>query len=243
MSEERLDRILSGSGQFSRSEAKNLIRSGLVSVDGVSIRDPGQKISRASVIKAGDRTVDAAEFVYWMLNKPAGYVSASKDELWPAVIRLLPAEAQRRGVFCVGRLDADVTGLLILTDDGGFAHRAASPRSGIEKTYEVHLDTPLRVEDKEALSCGIVWSDGTEYRPARLVPDESDPSVGLVSVTEGKYHEVKRLMAACGHRVLSMKRISVGALRLDPTLPEGGARRLTPDEAALVFHKNVEAKT
>ena len=236
MSEERLDKLLCASGAYTRSQARALIRGGAVTVDGTPVLSPEALASRDSVIAAEGRPVDTAEFVYWMLHKPAGYVSASKDELWPAVTRLMPEEARRRNVFCVGRLDADVTGLLILTDDGAYAHRVTAPRAGIEKTYEVRLDSPLRPEDSETLARGVVLADGTAYRPARLTPDPADPLTGTVTVTEGKYHEVKRLMAACGHRVLAMRRLSVGALRLDEALAPGQARRMTPAEAALVFH-------
>jgi len=240
MSLERLDKLLSDTGQFTRSKARVLIKSGLVLVDGAPVRSPEAKISRDSRITAQGRDIDASEYVYWMLHKPAGYISASKDELYPAVTRLMPEEAQKRGVFCVGRLDADVTGLLILTDDGAYAHRVTAPRAEVEKTYEVCLDTPIAADDVEALSRGVVWSDGTEYRPAVLVPDGRDKRRGLVTVTEGKYHEVKRLMAFCGHEILSMRRLSIGALRLDETLSEGQAKRLTPEQAMLVFHKNNE---
>lgn len=239
MSMERLDKLLCGTGLYTRSEARAYIRSGVVTVDGVPVRTPELKASRESAVAVGGQRIDTAEFVYWMLHKPAGYVSASKDELWPAVTRLLPEQAQKRGVFCVGRLDADVTGLLILTDDGAYAHRVTAPRAQIEKTYAVRLDSPIRPGDAEALARGVVWSDGTEYRPAVLRPDEHDPCAGLVTVTEGKYHEVKRLMASCGHEITWMRRVSIGALRLDEALAEGKARRLTPEEAKLVFHKNV----
>ena len=240
MSLERLDKLISGTGQFTRSEARILIKAGLVTVDGATVRSPEAKVSRGSRITAQGREIDASAFVYWMLNKPAGYICASRDELYPAVTRLMPEEARKRGVFCVGRLDADVTGLLILTDDGAYAHRVTAPRAEIEKTYEVYLDTPITADDAEALSRGVVWSDGTEYRPAVLVSDGRDKRRGLVTVTEGKFHEVKRLMAFCGHEILSMRRLSIGALRLDETLSEGQSKRLTPEQAALVFHKNSE---
>lgn len=237
---ERLDRLLCVSGQCSRSEARVLIRAGSVAVNGIVVRRPEEKVPRDSVITVRGQVVDTAEFVYWMLHKPAGYVSASQDERWPAVIRLMPDEALRRGVFCVGRLDADVTGLLLLTDDGAYAHRVMTPRAGIERVYRVCLASPITADDVRRLARGVVWSDGMRYLPARLVRDENDPCVGYVAVMEGKYHEVKRLIASCGHELLGMRRISIGGLRLDETLEEGHARRLTPEEAERVFHKNVE---
>ena len=212
-----------------------MIRAGRVTVDGRPVSSPEAKFSRGSLIKADGVALDLSEYVYWMLNKPAGYVSASKDERWPAVVRLLPEEAQKRGVFCVGRLDADVTGILILTDDGGYAHRVTSPRAEIRKTYRVYLDSPVSQGDIDMLAAGVVMRDGTAYRPAQLVPDGTDHRSALVSVTEGKYHEVKNLMSCCGHRVLSMTRLSIGALGLDPVLEEGQARRMSVKEAEQVF--------
>lgn len=240
MSVERLDKLLCVSGKYSRAEARTLIRGGAVTVEGRSCVRPEEKFPDTAEIRVGEERMDTAPFAYWMLNKPAGYVSASKDELYPAVVRLLPEEARLRKLFCAGRLDADVTGLLLLTDDGAYAHRVTAPRAEIKKTYEVQLDTPIRPGDGEALAAGIVWSDGTEYRPAVLVPDPADPRTALVTVTEGKYHEVKRLMEARGHRVLAMRRLSVGGLRLPEDLPEGTARRLTTEDANLVFYKNTE---
>lgn len=236
---ERLDKLLSASGSFSRSEARVLIRSGAVTVDGISVTNPERKVERSSEIRARGIIVDTERFVYWMMNKPSAFISASKDERWPAVTRLLPDEARRREVFCVGRLDADVTGLLVLTDDGEYAHRVTSPKAQIRKTYEIWLDTPLAAENIRMLSAGVTWTDGTQYRPAEPVLAQDDPCHVFITVTEGKYHEVKRLMAACGREILSMRRISIGGLTLDETLPEGGVRRMTPEEAKRVFHKNV----
>ena len=239
MEMERLDKILAGTGEYTRSEARQMIVFGSVSVDDAVIRRPETKVSRGSRITAAGRVIDAAEFVYIMMNKPRDYVSAAKDEAYPAVTRLLSEPLRNRGVFCVGRLDADVTGLLILTDDGAFAHRVTSPRSEIKKTYEVNLDAPLTPEDAAALKDGIVTKGGTVYRPAELTIREDDPTTGLVAVTEGKFHEVKNLMSARGKHVVSMRRLSVGGLRLDPAIATGEYRRMTQLEVEAVFHKNV----
>ena len=236
MKADRLDRILAGTGLYSRREAKHLIQSGSVTVDGVSVRAPETRVSRSSVITAAGEKLDSAEYVYYMLNKPAGYVSASKPEGdYPPVTELLPAHLRRRGIFCVGRLDVDVTGLLILTDDGEFAHRATSPRSEIVKTYEVLADGPLRAGDAEILAAGVTLESGVHYRPARLELDEGDIRLCRVSVTEGKYHEVKNLMAVLDRRVVTMRRLSVGGLALDPMLAPGGYRRLEEEEVRRVF--------
>lgn len=235
MSAERLDKILAGTGAYTRSSARAVVAAGLVTVDGAVVRAPEAKTSRASEIRVRGERLDTAEFVYYMMNKPAGYVSASKREgRYPPVTELLPEHLQRRGLFCVGRLDADVTGLLLLTDDGGYAHRVTAPRSDIPKTYAVTLDGPLTENDARALAAGVVLRDGTSYRPAALVIG-GEPHTARVTVTEGKYHEVKNLMAFCGRRVVHMSRLSIGALTLDPSLPEGSFRRLDGDEMRRVF--------
>ena len=236
MKMERLDKILSGSGLYTRSQARTVIQAGRVTVDATPVRRPEAKVSRGAVIQAEGRTVDTAEFVYYMMNKPAGTVCATEDDrMYPAVTGLLPKDLQNRGLFPVGRLDADVTGLLLLTDDGAFAHRVTAPRSEIPKTYEVDVDAALSAEDAAALAAGVTMPDGTAYRPALLVLDDARPCRGLVTVTEGKYHEVKNLMASRGRTVVAMRRLSIGALRLDGTVEPGQIRRLTDEEAALCF--------
>ncbi len=236
MKPERLDKILCGTGLFTRSEARKWITSGLVTVDGAVVRKPEERFSRAAAITAKGEPIDGAEFVYYMLNKPAGYVSASKPEgKYPPVTSLLPEHLQKRGVQCVGRLDADVTGLLLLTDDGAFAHRVTAPRSEIAKVYAVRVDSPLSEEDAAALAAGTELQSGVKYRPAGLRVQSGDPCRALIEVTEGKYHEVKNLMAVRGKKVLSLSRVSIGALALDEALEPGCFRALSAEEAARVF--------
>lgn len=235
MPTERLDKLLAGSGLYTRSEARAAICAGRVTVDGVTVTKPETKFGRDRRVVAEGREVDTAEFVYYMMNKPPDYISATEDEKYPAVTRLLPSELQKRGLFPVGRLDADVTGLLLLTDDGRYAHRVTSPRSETPKRYEVWLDIPAEAADIAAMAAGTVMPDGTEYRPAALAIDGSDPRHAFVTVTEGKYHEVKNLFAARGKTVLRLRRLSIGALGLDEALAEGACRRLTEKEALSVF--------
>ncbi|MGM9615775.1 MAG: pseudouridine synthase [Oscillospiraceae bacterium] len=236
MKPERLDKILCGTGMFSRAEARKLITSGLVTVDGAVVRRPEEKVSRAAAITAKGEPIDGAEFVYYMLNKPAGYVSASKPEgEYPPVTSLLPEHLRNRGVQCVGRLDVDVTGLLLLTDDGSFVHRVTAPRSEIAKVYAVQVDGPLSGEDVTALAAGTVLQSGVEYRPARLSIQSDDPCRALIEVTEGKYHEVKNLMAVRGRKVVSMSRVSIGGLALDASLGAGQFRALSAEEREQVF--------
>jgi 16S rRNA pseudouridine516 synthase len=235
MVQDRLDKILCGTGLYTRSQAKSLIGAGLVTVDGAVVRKPETKVSRTSSIHAQGQLIDGAEFVYYMMNKPPAYVSATKDELYPAVTGLLPRHLQNRGLFPVGRLDADVTGLLILTDDGGYAHRVTAPRSEIQKTYEIHTDGVLTEKDINALGAGVMMNNGTAYRPAVLRVDEEDPTSGRVMVTEGKFHEVKNLLLSCGRQILSMRRLAIGSLWLDETLALGDYRPMTVEEVEACF--------
>ena len=232
---ERLDKILAGSGRYTRSQARTVIQAGAVTVDGRCVRRPEEKVSRQAAVIAEGQAVETDEFVYYMMNKPAGYICATQDGARPAVTALLPAHLRARGLFPVGRLDQDVTGLLLLTDDGAFAHRVTAPRSHVEKTYRVRTDGPLGPEHVLLLGKGVVLTDGTAYRPAALAIDKADPCLALVTVTEGKFHEVKNLIAACGRCVTAMERLSIGGLRLDRSLPPGACRPLTKEEFAQVL--------
>lgn len=239
MKQERIDKILAGTGLYSRSEARTLVQSGVVTVDGVPVRKPEVKISRDSSVSVRGEGIETAEFVYYMMNKPALYISAAKDEKYPAVTNLLPRHLQNRGLFPVGRLDVDVTGLLILTDDGAFAHRVTAPKSEIPKTYEVWIDGKLRPQDVDELADGVTLDNGTVYKPAKLVIDPADPSHAWITVTEGKFHEVKNLLSWCGCPVVKMRRLSIGGVQLDDALREGEFRPMTEAEAMSCFAQNV----
>jgi 16S rRNA pseudouridine516 synthase len=233
MAEERLDKILSGTGLYTRSEARAAVTGGRVAVDGRTVLRPEQKVLRTSCITADGAQVDTAEFIYYMLYKPAGCVSAVADDRWPTAVGLFPAALRARGIFPVGRLDMDVTGLLIVTDDGGYAHRVTSPRSGVDKVYEAQTDGELTAADEAAFSAGIVLPDGTRYRPAKLEISSLDSRCARVTVTEGKYHEVKNLFEALDRQVLALRRVRVGQLCLDLSLRPGEFRRMKPEEAEL----------
>ncbi len=235
MKQDRLDKILSGTGIYTRAEARTLIQSGSVTVDGTPVRKPDTKVSRDSAILAAGQPVDGAEFVYYMMNKPAGYISGARDERYPAVTRLLPRHLQNRGLFPVGRLDVDVTGLLILTDDGSFAHRITTPRSEISKTYEVWVEGRISPRDVDTLAAGVPGKDGAMYKPAKLSIDPENPCHAWVTVTEGKFHEVKNLLAYCGCPVKEMRRISIGGAHLDPALELGKYRPMTMEEVQACF--------
>ena len=232
---ERIDKILSGTGLYTRSQVKGLISRGLVAADGVPVRTADSKFSRDAVITVQGEVIDTAEFVYYMMNKPADYICAVKDERYPAVVRLLPEALRNRGLQPVGRLDADVTGLLLLTDDGQTAHKIMSPKSAVRKTYEIFADGPVAASCVKLLADGAVTRDGQQYKPARLVIDEADAAHCFLTVTEGKFHEVKNLIAVCGRHVQRMARVSIGDLQLDAALAPGEGRPITQKELNACF--------
>ena len=168
-----------------------------------------------------------------MMNKPAGVLSAARDSRTPTVIDLLPEALRRRGLFPAGRLDKDTTGLLIITDDGDMAHRMLAPKSHVMKRYEAVLDIPADEEDVDAFAKGIPLQDFV-CLPARLEL-EKGTCIARVEVQEGKFHQVKRMFAARGKTVLTLKRLRIGGLDLDETLQPGQARELNEKEIALIF--------
>lgn len=229
---ERLDKLLASTGRWSRREAKELIREGRVAVDGCPARSGEEKVDRAS----GTVTVDGAALTlqthtYIMLHKPAGVLSATEDPRQRTVLDLLPPELGRRGLFPVGRLDRDTEGLLLLTDDGALAHRLLSPKNHVDKVYYARLDIPLGEEDRLAFAQGIVLEDGYRCMAAELAL-LGDGGEVLITLREGKFHQIKRMAAARGSRVIYLKRLRMGSLSLDDALPPGGWRCLTEEEIA-----------
>ena len=225
----RLDKILSEAGVAGRKELKDMIRAGRVQVDGVVVSKADQKFDENNVtITVDGEIVDTEQFVYYMLHKPQGVVTATEDGDHKTVLDLLPEELQRRGLFPVGRLDKDTTGLLILTNDGEYAHRIISPKTHVSKRYMAHTDGIANEEDVRAFAEGIVLRDGTECLPAGL--EVTGTEVCYVTLLEGKYHQVKRMLASRGKPVEKLHRCSIGALDLDDTLQAGQFRRLTPEE-------------
>ena len=230
MAKERLDKILSSTGHWSRKEVKDLVRYGRVSVDGQKAQKPEDKYDPAqAVIVVDGQVVDCAPFVYLMLHKPDGLLSATEDKRQKTVIDLLPEHLQRRGLFPVGRLDKDTEGLLVLTDDGALAHELLSPKKHVDKVYYARVDGKLEDRDVTALAEGMTLGDGLECLPADLKP-LGDGSECLVTLREGKYHQVKRMLAARGKPVLYLKRLSMGGLKLDENLEKGQWRPLTAEE-------------
>ena len=225
---ERLDKLLSDSGLYSRSEARALVRAGRVSVDGAAITAPEHKFSRECDIRVDGERLNCAKYRYFLLDKPEGYVCATEDSRLPTVLELLPEEFHGLGLFPVGRLDRDTTGLLLLTNDGDYAHKVISPRSKVEKCYLAETEAPVTSEDAAAFAEGLILADGTRCLPAGLEP--LDGNYCLVRVLEGKYHQVKRMLASRGKPVTRLRRLSIGALSLPPASEPGELREL--DESA-----------
>ena len=232
MSEERLDKLLSATGRWSRKEVRELVRRGRVLAGGAPVRRPEDKYDPMAVsIQVDGVDVDCAPFVYVMLNKPAGLVTATEDSRQRTVLDLLPEYLRRRGLFPVGRLDRDTTGLLLLTDDGPMAHRLLSPKHHVDKVYLARVEGRVDDEDAAALAAGMVLGDGLRCLPAGLEA-VGDGSSCLVTLREGKYHQVKRMLAARGKPVLELKRLSMGPIALDEGLAPGAWRYLTEEERA-----------
>ena len=230
----RLDKFLSEQGVASRKELKEIIRSGRVSVDGVRQCLTEAKIDpERSVILVDGKQISSRRSHSYMLHKPLGVVTATEDRSERTVLDLLPPELKRLGLFPVGRLDKDTSGLLILTNDGDFAHRVISPKSTVEKCYSARVEGVLDEEDCRAFLEGITLKDGTRCLPAKLEILEKDRC--LVRVIEGKYHQVRRMLASRGKPVLTLHRLSIGALTLDDSLAPGEWRELSEEDLCRVF--------
>ena len=224
----RLDKAISMAG-YTRSEAKELISRGRVRVGGEIVRNPGLNVNPCDVQLDGQAAEIETE-IYLMIHKPAGVVTATEDKKLPTVVSLLPEALQRRKIGPVGRLDRDVTGLVILTTDGQLAHRLISPKWKAEKLYRAECEGSLSAADMEAFAAGLALSDFTA-QPAKLeIISAGEQSTADVTLTEGKFHQVKRMFAAVGHPLIRLERLRIGCVTLDPALSPGQFRRLTPEE-------------
>ena len=231
---ERLDKRLAATGRWSRREARELIRAGRVCIDGVPARAPEDKVDDNACLTVDGEVLGGPGPVYIMLHKPAGVVSAREDQREKTVLDLLPEEYARAGLFPVGRLDKDTEGLLLLTNDGALSHRLLSPRHHVDKVYLVRTAAPLTEADCLAFRQGVALADGYTCQSAdlELLPGGSE---ARVTIREGKYHQIKRMMAARGNRVEYLKRLRMGGLSLDPALERGGWRLLTEGEKAALI--------
>lgn len=225
---ERLDKVLANTGRWSRKEVKELCRAGRVTVNGETAKKPELKVEEDALLAVDGVAVEAETTVWIMLHKPAGVVSATEDAREETVLSLLPEQYQRMGLFPVGRLDKDTEGLLLLTNDGDLAHRLLSPKKHVNKVYYVEVDGELNEEDAAAFCAGMTLGDGTVCLPAELKPLGGNRCE--VTLREGKYHQVKRMLAARGKPVRYLKRVSFGPLVLDGMLQKGDWRPLSVKE-------------
>lgn len=233
----RLDKFLADAGLGTRSQVKTIIRKGTITVNGVPAKKPEQSVNpETDQICDGSRELTAVKTVYYMLNKPAGYVSSTEEHDGPSVLSLLKDEAGQsvpgKGLFPAGRLDKDTEGLLLITNDGALAHDLLSPRKHVEKTYFARVKGPMTEAVEEAFDRGLDIGEKRPTLPAKLIIVESGAEVSQVTVTirEGKFHQIKRMFEKVGSEVLYLKRISFGSLTLDETLAPGTFRPLTEEE-------------
>ena len=230
----RLDKLIGDCGLASRKEIKQMIKQGRVTVDGVCANAPETKIDPAvSVVAIDGAPVAYSKYHYYMMYKPDGVLSATDDGKQKTVLDLVTPEMRKMGLFPVGRLDKDTTGLLLLTDDGEFAHKVISPKSEIVKVYHACTEMPVNEADVKAFAAGIILADGTKCLPAELVI--LDDGSCLVKVMEGKYHQVKRMLASRGKPVTALHRASIGGLTLDKCLKPGDFRPLDENELCRVM--------
>ncbi|MBO0586225.1 pseudouridine synthase [Sporosarcina sp. E16_8] len=225
----RLDKLLSNMGYGTRKEVKQLMKKGAVRVNAVAVKDAALHVDvvKDEVTILGQKVI-YKEFMYLMMNKPQGVLSATEDKRDQTVIDLLDAEYNIFEMFPVGRLDKDTEGFLLLTNDGKLAHNLLSPKKGVPKTYYAHIEGIVTEEDTERFSEGVILDDGYETKPGQLrILKSADISEIELTITEGKYHQVKRMFEAVGKQVIYLKRLSMGPLSLDESLALGSYRELT----------------
>ena len=233
---ERLDKLIASQGLLSRNDVKTMVKKGEVSVNGAIVKDSSIKVSYEDDIKIKGESLSQTEYVYIMLNKPKGVVSASEDKRDKTVVDILPDELKRKNLFPAGRLDKDTTGFSLITDDGDFAHRILSPARHVDKTYIATVSDKVDfAKAKKAFSDGVVLGDGTVLLSAQLVLiEENENQVFKDVIKEGKYHQIKRMFASLGTTVIELKRIAIGGLALDFSLKEGEARVITEEELKMI---------
>ena len=231
----RLDKLLADMGVASRKELREIIRAGRVQVDSLAETRPERRLDPdTAAVQLDGKALRYQPHHYYMIDKPVGVVTATEDKKQQTVLDLLPPELRRLGLFPVGRLDKDTSGLLLLTDDGDFAHRVISPKSCVKKRYYAEVEGEVDKEDAAAFSRGIVLRDGTQCLPAEL--ELLGGGRCLVTVMEGKYHQVRRMLASRGKPVLALRRLSIGGLQLGEELGAGGFRELDEGDLCTLFN-------
>ncbi|ADU31545.1 pseudouridine synthase [Evansella cellulosilytica] len=234
----RIDKLLSNTGFGSRKEVKGLLKKGGVTVNSELIKDGKRQIDPSEDhIEVFGEVIEYKPFIYLMMNKPKGVISATEDVTDKTVVDLLATEHALYDPFPVGRLDKDTTGFMLLTNDGKLAHQLTSPKKKVDKTYRVHIDAPLTSADEASLIAGVELDDGYITKPAKLTYG-NDNTVIFLTITEGKFHQVKRMFQALGRKVINLKRETIGPLKLDPSLLLGEYRELTDEEVAGLREQN-----
>ncbi|WP_077621272.1 pseudouridine synthase [Sediminibacillus massiliensis] len=232
----RIDKLLANMGYGSRKEVKSLLKKGSVNRDGVVIKDPKTHVDpNKDVISVFGQKLEYREFVYLMMNKPPGVVSATEDQRDDTVVDLLEPEDILFEPFPVGRLDKDTEGLLLLTNDGKLAHQLLSPKKEVGKTYFAVIQGTVTEDDQKMFEKGVRLDDGYVTKPAKLnILSSGNESEIELTITEGKFHQVKRMFEAVGKRVIYLKRLTMGRLELDKELNTGEYRELTEEELQLL---------
>lgn len=231
----RIDKYIAGCGYASRKDVKKLIKQGLVFIDGEVCKKPEEQTDENSIVEVDGERLIYREFVYLMLNKPQGCVSAVYDKKYPVVTEFVPEEYAHFEVYPVGRLDIDTEGLLILTNDGQFAHEMTSPKKDVYKRYFAVLDKPMEEKDVEIFAGGMEFKEFTA-KSAKLEITEN-PNEAYIEIAEGKFHQVKRMCERVGKTVTYLKRVAIGNLKLDKSLEKGEVRELTKDELDMLYKK------
>lgn len=230
----RLDKFVADAAQLTRSAARSLIAKGRVTVNGQVCKKADCALREGDSVCADGKPLACEEYVYIMLNKPAGVVSASTDGRDKTVVDLVGGAFPRRQLFPAGRLDKTSTGFVLLTDDGAFAHGILAPKRHVPKTYRVVLDAPVTPAMVKAFAAGVTLADGQTMQPARLIPDEADPFAATVVLRQGVYHQIKRMFGVLDAGVNQLHRTAIGGLALDEGLAPGAWRLITPEEKALI---------
>lgn len=226
----RIDKFLSEMGIATRKEAASAAKKGGVLINGVPQKDTSKHIDPdADEVVFLGRRIEYAKFRYIMLNKPEGYVSATEDGRDPTVLELLPAEYQKFNLFPCGRLDKNTLGLMLITDDGELSHRLLSPKRHVDKKYYFHSKFPISEKDVSLLEEGVILDDGYETKPSKIEL-LGDGNEGYITLIEGKYHQIKRMLDAVGNKITYLERVTFGPLSLDPSLGRGEWRILTNEE-------------
>lgn len=219
MKKQRLDKFIANQLILSRSVVRNAIQKGKVKINGITVRDSGTIITESDNVTFEEKSVTYKEHIYVLMNKPMGILSASNDKSRKTVVDLVPSNLKRQGMFPVGRLDKDTMGLLIITDDGEFAHNCISPKKEISKSYIATLDGDITDNMIKTFADGVVLADGTLCKSAVL--EKVDTNVARIIITEGKYHQIKRMFGTVGLGVNQLHRESIGNLTLPPELLQG----------------------